>query len=262
MTVATGSPPLLFMHGAFTGAWCWEEHMAPWFRERGHVVVAIDLPGRRGGDDYRRLQDFTLADYVDAVAAAVRSMPLPPVIVGHSMGGLLAMRAALGETVAGLVLMSSVPPTGLSPAALEMAMNDPQVFQQVTRILDAGDGQGDPEVLRRALFSDAIDPDLAGTYLARCQNESQLAVMAMHGPQLFNPLAYWGLPMLILGGEGDRLIGPAHVYWMAALLGRPADIIPGIGHAMMLEPAWRDAAERIDGWLAENFAHRGARAHG
>ncbi len=262
MTTAASAPHLLFVHGAFTGAWCWDVHMLPWFREHDHAVSAIDLPGRWDGPDAKRLQEFSITDYVDAVAAAVRALPAPPVIVGHSMGGLLALRAALEEDVAGLILMSSVPPTGLSPAAMEMAMNDPQLFLQVMKILDAGGSQGDPEILRRALFSDAIDRSVAASYLARCQNESQLAVMAMHGPQFFNPLAYWGLPILILGGDADRLIGPAHVYWTAAMLTRPAEIIPDIGHAMMLEPAWRDVAERIDGWIGTNFTDAGARAHG
>ncbi len=235
--------------------------MAPWLREHGHDVTAVGLPGRRGAPDADQLQDFSIADYVDAVAAAIAAQPTPPVVIGHSMGGLLALRASLEETVAGVALLSSVPPTGLSAPAMEMAMGDPLFFGEVAGIL-GGEEIGSPEVLRRALFSDAIGDDEALSYLARFQSESRQAVMALHGLQAFNPLAHWGLPMLIMGGAEDRMISPAHVHWTATLLGRRAEIIPGIGHAVMLEPAWIDVAERIEGWLAETFTGTSARAHG
>ena len=60
-------PPILFIHGAFAGAWCWEEHFMPWFAERGFDTYAIDLPGRRGRTDFDRLQDFGIEDYRNAV---------------------------------------------------------------------------------------------------------------------------------------------------------------------------------------------------
>jgi len=235
--------------------------MAPWLRERGHDVTAVDLPGRHGAADADQLQDFSITDYVAAVVAAIRDMPAAPAVIGHSMGGLLALRASLEEAVAGVALVSSVPPTGLSAPAMEMAMGDPLLFGEVAGIL-GGDECGSPEVLRRALFSDAVGNDEALSYLARFQSESRQAVMALHGLQAFNPLAHWGLPILVLGGAEDRLISPAHVHWTATLLGRRAEIIPGIGHAVMLEPAWIDVAERIEGWLAETFTGTSARAHG
>ena len=247
-------PPLLLVHGAFAGAWCWREHMVPWLRERGHRVSTVDLPGRRGGADAARLQDFTLTDYVDAVARVMADLAEPPVVVGHSMG-------ALREPVAGLVLLSSVPPTGLSAPAVEMALGDPELFGEVAAIL-AGEGGGSPEVLRRALFADTVAPAEAMGYLARFQSESRQAVLALHGVQAFNPLAYWWTPLLILGGAEDRLIGPAHVHWTATLLGRRAEILPGLGHAVMLEPGWIRVAERIHDWVGDTFSAGAERAHG
>src|SRR6476661_688640 len=37
--------PILFVHGAWHGAWCWEEHFLDFFAERGHRVAALDLRG-------------------------------------------------------------------------------------------------------------------------------------------------------------------------------------------------------------------------
>lgn len=58
-------------------------------------------------------------------------------------------------------------------------------------------------------------------------------------------------PMLVLGGTDDGTITVAEVRATAAAYGTDAVFFPQTGHNMMLEPAWRDVAERIEGWLGE-----------
>jgi pimeloyl-ACP methyl ester carboxylesterase len=77
----TTGVPILFIHGAFSGAWCWDEHFMPYFAERGHVARAVDLPGRRGRPDFPHLQDFSLSDYLEAVLIAIDQFDQPPVLV-------------------------------------------------------------------------------------------------------------------------------------------------------------------------------------
>lgn len=110
-----GDPPVLLVHGAFHGAWCY----APWMREldrlrwpsaavelRGHGAVApdADFPGDGA--------EAMAGDIVDAIAA----MPAPPILVGHSLGALLVGIAASRATVAGLVILTPSPP-GQLPGA-------------------------------------------------------------------------------------------------------------------------------------------------
>ena len=38
-------PPLLFVHGAWHGAWCWTTNFTDWFAERGYTSYAVDLSG-------------------------------------------------------------------------------------------------------------------------------------------------------------------------------------------------------------------------
>jgi non-heme chloroperoxidase len=58
-------------------------------------------------------------------------------------------------------------------------------------------------------------------------------------------------PMLILGAEHDALIPPDQVHMTAATYGRRAEIIPGVGHGMMLERDWEKVALRVAAWLDE-----------
>ncbi|MCE3002899.1 MAG: alpha/beta hydrolase [Xanthomonadaceae bacterium] len=95
--------PWVLVHGAGGGAWEW----LVWQRvlaARGAVVHAVDLQPARAG-----LVATTLEDYAAQVESAVRSAG-QPVLVGASLGGLLAAMVAVRCPVAALVLVNPMPP--------------------------------------------------------------------------------------------------------------------------------------------------------
>lgn len=100
---------IIFIHGAGGGAWeydLWQPH----FGAAGHRVIAQDLVPAPGG-----LAATTFADYL----AQVRSWAPPQarlMLVGASMGGILALKAAETLKPAALVLINSVPPAGIDAA--------------------------------------------------------------------------------------------------------------------------------------------------
>lgn len=245
----TARPPLLFVHGAFAGAWCWDEHFLEWFAELGFEAHALDLPGRRDRPDADMLQSYTLFDYLDAVLAAIDGMPVPPILIGHSMGGYLAWRAAELRNAAGLVLMAPVPPTGLAAPAMQLMISNPSLFLDVAKV-HAGEA-GDPERLHAAIFSDNMSRQSARRFMGKFQAESRLAVAGLYVGHMPNVPALWGTPIKIVGAELDTLIPPAHVHWTASLAGGTAHIYEGMGHGMMLEPGWEQVAADIGDWIAE-----------
>ena len=111
------SAPLLLVPGAFCGAWAFDA-MRPALEAAGRRCTALDLPGHApdGAPAWR-----SVADYADAVAAAVRREAEPPVLVGHSLGGLVAQLAAARAPVAGLVLLAPSPSWGQPVSTLELA---------------------------------------------------------------------------------------------------------------------------------------------
>jgi len=74
-TPATDSDraPLLFVHGAYVGAWCWAEHWLPWFAAQGYPAYAPSLRGHGRSAGRERLNAFGLADYslLDGLGHAV-----------------------------------------------------------------------------------------------------------------------------------------------------------------------------------------------
>ena len=253
---SNGAPPILFIHGAFAGAWCWDEHFMPWFAKAGFDVSAIDLPGRRGRPGYDKLQDFTLSDYLDAVFAAIDSFDEPPILIGHSMGGYLAWRAAEARNVAALVMMAPVPPTGLAAPAMQLLMSNPALAIDVAQV-HAGQ-IASVDTLHASLFSDAVPLSVAERYIGRFQAESRLAVAGLYAPHLPNVMALWGMPIKVIGAGNDPLIPPAHVHWAGSICGRAAHIYQGMGHGMMLETGWQRVAEDIAQWLVEEGLSRGS----
>lgn len=99
----------LLVHGAWHGAWCWRS-VEKLLRARGHEVCAIDLPGH--GDDATPSYRITLGSYSQCVQEAAAKMSRPPLLVGHSMGGVVISQAAADAPglCAGLIFVCGIIP--------------------------------------------------------------------------------------------------------------------------------------------------------
>lgn len=79
------SVSFVLIHGSFHGPWCWQR-LAPLLEAQGHRVVLPDLMAAEPPED--------LHSYARVVTAAIDALPGPIVLVGHSMGGMVASQAA------------------------------------------------------------------------------------------------------------------------------------------------------------------------
>ena len=123
--------PLLFVHGAFTGAWCWDEHFLPYFAARGHDAWAVDLRGH--GDDAAPVELASIEDYVADLLLAIEQIGEPPVIVGHSMGAIVVQRALHRAAVRAVALLAPVPLQGMLGSSFELAAKNPEMFIEIKK---------------------------------------------------------------------------------------------------------------------------------
>jgi pimeloyl-ACP methyl ester carboxylesterase len=63
--------PLLFVHGAYAAAWCWEEHFLQFFADAGYAAYAVSLSGHGGSPGRKQLDSFSILDYARDVASIV-----------------------------------------------------------------------------------------------------------------------------------------------------------------------------------------------
>ena len=107
-----GRHPLVFVHGAFAGAWCWEEYFAPYFSALGWPTISFSLRGHGTSEGASLLDLASLTDYVDDLRRVLETLDGPAVLIGHSMGGMVVQkfmeREGAAEATAGTVLMASV----------------------------------------------------------------------------------------------------------------------------------------------------------
>ncbi len=243
--------PLVFLHGAFAGAWCWAEHFLPWFASQGYACYAPSFRGHAGSAGHDALHSFGIEDYTKDVASVVEDLPVPPVLIGHSMGGFVGMRYLEDTAARGLVLLASVPPIGLSAPALSLAMWNPSLLSEIALLQQVDPKWSSLEVMRGALFSAEDDPEVLARHFDQMDGESRRATMDMHGGMRLRPDGWKDkLPVLVLGASNDTLIRKAFVRSTARRLGRRAEFFAETGHGMMLDRSWPKVAARIAEWLA------------
>ena len=247
---APGAPALLLMHGAAGGAWMWCEGFAARLAEAGLFVAALDLRRRRPDG-----AEATLADYAAEARAALAALRRPALLVGHSLGGLLAQRLLAEPSVRGAALLVPAPPEGLWWSSLRLATLDPVLARGVARMADGGGGYlGSPPdldelaALRAALFHPDLPEATALRHLRRLTRESAVAVLEAQAPQPLLPAALLGRPVVAIARAGDRLIPADTVLRTAAFHGADTTLFDGPGHVMMLDLDWRDIADHLLGW--------------
>jgi pimeloyl-ACP methyl ester carboxylesterase len=243
--------PLLFVHGAWHGAWCWDDHFLDYFAERGYACYALSLRGHGASPGVERLRRTGIQAYVADVAELTAQLPTQPVLVGHSMGGFIIQKYLEHHTAAGTVLVAPIPPNGVLRVTLYVARHYPVTFAKMNGLLRLGPLVATPE-LARDLFFSASTPDMqVNSYQQRLQDESYRAFLDMLVLNLVKTKRVKRVPMLVLGAEHDTIVSQRQIRGTATVYGAEADIFPGMGHDMMLEPGWQAVAQRIDGWLTD-----------
>ena len=203
--------PLFLIHGELGGSWLWERYLQ-YFAQRGWEGHALNLRGHFWSDvdDFEEL-DFD--SYVDDVVAGLEALGRQAVVVGHGMGGLLALKAAERHEVAGLVLLSPGLPTPIRPEAPS----------HVVRLVPARFRR---ELLGWAGATDQIHrqhPDLSLADVARVQHlmgaESGAARRQMLEGVPLERERLEGLPMLVVGAGLDRMFPESESDRLAQWLG-------------------------------------------
>jgi pimeloyl-ACP methyl ester carboxylesterase len=230
-------PPLLFVHGLGHGAWCWEH----WLRgaaAAGYTALAVSLRGHAGSAG--RLGTARLSDYVDDVIHTAASLPRRPVLVGHSMGGLVVQQAAARYAAHATVLVASVP---AHPAAGSLASVARQHPLDAARLM-----LGRPLPLRPRYLFAGLDAAEARQQAQLCGAESPLAQYQL----LFHrrpAVPRGGAPVLALAAPGDRLVPIGDVRRTARRYRATLHEFPGLGHNLMLDEGWQRPLDALLDWL-------------
>lgn len=119
--------PLLFVHGELAGSWMWERFLG-FFAARGWEGHALNLRNHHWSQSADPAE-LSFDTYVEDVVSVMDRLGPGTVVVGHGMGGLLALKALERMPAGGLVLLSPEPPRELRvPARLHELREIPEVY--------------------------------------------------------------------------------------------------------------------------------------
>lgn len=240
--------PILFVHGTWHGAWCWEEYFLPYFAKRGYTSHALSLRGHGTSEGAERLRWTRISDYVADVAQIVGQLPRTPILIGHSMGGLIVQKYLETRTVPAAVLLASVPLKGVLRTTLRIALRHPLCFLKTNLTLSLYPIIGKPKLTREAFFSADISSGKLNEYFDRMQDDSYFAFLDMLIFSLPNPKKVT-TDLLVLGAEDDTIFHTDEVEATASAYNTKPEIFPKMAHDMMLETDWQAVADHILEWL-------------
>ena len=241
-------PPILFLHGAFAGPAIWTRFVAPWFAARGHQVSVPRLPGTIPG--------ARLRDYVRRAREAADTLPSPPVVVGHSLGGLVAQHLAATRPVAGVALVASPGPCGLGPSLWQLSARAPDVLASLLVTQAGGGALLGAEEVRRALFTEDTPLAWIAEVASLPEIESPLALL----DALTWDFPAWFLarrvPTLAVLGDRDAFVPITDLWSLALAYGAETETIRGAAHGLPIDPHWRSLAWRLNAWIDERCLQR------
>lgn len=254
---SAGRPPLLFVHGAYTNALCWELHFIPFLTARGFDCYALDLSGHGASGGRDQLNDFGLDDYAADVREVVAQLPAAPVLVAHSMGTQVVERYLIGGGhAAGLVQMAPVPPSGTGGSASRLALAEPDFFAELPNAVSGHPTQETFRVMAQIYFSDSMPAEEMARFIPMMQPESDRAVAELAALPFLRTGVRPALPALVMGGGVDAVFPPSMLFFTALAWRAQSVTIPNCGHMLMLDRPWPNAAEALAGWLEKTYPAR------
>ncbi|MEW6759046.1 MAG: alpha/beta hydrolase [Acidobacteriota bacterium] len=250
---------MVCVHGAWEGPWVFRTWTA-YFAGEGWSVRALTLPGHEPGGDARGVG---LEEAAAAVAEGIRD-PERTVLVGHSLGGWLALKYLEKNAVAASVLLMPLPPRGLSlevrrrvracggwrlKTRVLMGRNCPLENAEAVRALGFGEG-GQPASVRRFLAESVPESGRLLRQIALLPATSRLGGGIREGRLKKKQC---GRPHLIVASGADALVTPSDLEGTARLLGAEMLRLETAPHVALLTDLALPLAGQVNAWLSRRL---------
>jgi pimeloyl-ACP methyl ester carboxylesterase len=239
--------PLYLLHGELGGSWLWQRFLG-YFAPRGWEGHSLNLRAHYWSET-ADFSELSFETYVADAMAGLPFMPRPPVVIGHGLGGLLALKVAEASPISALVLLSPALPAPLLPPPPDHMVR--LLPRQYRRELLGWDGP--PAAIQQQ------NPDLTVADVMRVQHmmgmESGAARRQMLEGVPVEREAMPEVPMLVIGAGLDRMFPEPDSERLAEWLG--ADYLPFGAHShyglVIGEESHEQVADAIRAFLE---AHR------
>ncbi len=246
---------IFMIHGMWGGPWHWDKFKR-YFTEKGFDCITPTLRYHDVGPDDpipEGLGTTSLLDYADDLEADIRKLGIKPIIMGHSMGGLLAQILTSRGLAEKAVFIVPVAPAGILTfeSSVYKSLHDilfKRTFWKKPHKLTYEKAvyalmHKLPEEERDYIYTRAIFES------GRAMAEICFGAFGMKGSQVDERKV--NCPVLVVSASEDR-VTPASMIKKIAKKYQPHSTyleFPGHAHWITREPGWEMVADRIIDWL-------------
>ncbi|CAH1413512.1 unnamed protein product [Lactuca virosa] len=247
-------PPLVFVHGSFHAAWCWAEHWLPFFSQNGFDSYALSLLGQGESDAPEGSVAGSLQTHAADIADFIQKQTelSPPVLIGHSFGGLIVQYYIANEysELAGAVLVCSVPPTGNSGLVWRYLFSKPIAAFKVTMSLAAKAFQTSLPLCKETFFSKGMEDHLVLRYQELMRESSRMPLFDLRKLNASLPVASSEFTrLLVMGAADDFIVDEKGLEETGSFYCVEPVCLEGVAHDMMLDCSWEKGAQVMLSWI-------------
>ena len=235
---------LVFSHGAWVGGWIWET-FADWFAGHGYLCYCPTWRGRYDSKPVADLGAVSIYDFVEDALDVARSAK-PDFVIGESLGGLIAMKAAESlPGLKGLILMNPAPPF-MVPVKLAVLRKQ---FKYMGDLLGKKPNLPDEEDYKELILNNVAEPEASEFYKKICPDSGRALMEASLGRIKVDP-GKLTMPVRVVVGHLDALLPPKVHHRVAGMLGAELDEYPAMSHHTFSESGWEQVAKSTEQWIA------------
>lgn len=218
---------LMLVHGLWSDAYVWRRFVG-FLGHRGWTSIAVHLRGRAAGGPASGV-----AQHLDDLRTVVAELEAPPVVVGHDLGGLLALHLTGARAIVALAPLVPLPLVASPAPALQRAGS---AFARWR-----GRPLGPPRGAWRG--------DYPTETMVR---EPANVIRDVLGKAWLPPALPPDVPALVLASEQDRVVPSESAAQLAAVVGADFELCAG-GHAMLTNTGWEERVATVHRWLIQKL---------
>jgi pimeloyl-ACP methyl ester carboxylesterase len=257
--------PVVFIHGLWLHASHWDPWMEP-FSASGYAPIAPGWPGEpqtvaEARSDPGSMAGMGAGEVYDHFARIIDGLPSPPVVIGHSFGGLFAQkllgegkaRAAIAYDAAPIKGVLALPPSAVATALI--AVRNPANRKRTVGVTREQFRKGFANALSED-ESDRLYDAWAMPSPGRPLFQATAANASPRSPLKVDTKRVDRGPLLLIAGGKDRAV-PASVTRATAKLYRKSSAVTELhefadrGHSLVVDSGWREVADHSLRWLAQ-----------
>jgi pimeloyl-ACP methyl ester carboxylesterase len=251
---------VVFITGAFVGSNCWDE-WKPYFESRGYTVIVPNYPFKdadpatlRNRKSNSELAGLTLPQVTDYYEKIVRKLPEKPILIGHSLGGLITQILVNKNIAAAGIAIHSAPPKGILPlksssiksiwSALSLFKTSKKTYMMSFKDWQYAFTNGMTEAEQRAAYEKYATPESVRLIRGGLTNAAKVDFKKQHDP------------LLIVSGDKDHFFPPSINYKNYKKYKKNSNSITdykefkGRNHFVLGLPTWRENADYILNWMS------------